>query len=42
MPNVNPLLEMMDLREAQRSFEANLNAMTLARSMIQRTLDLLR
>jgi flagellar basal-body rod protein FlgC len=42
MPNVNPLLEMMDLREAQRSFEANLNAMTMARSMIQRTLDLLR
>jgi flagellar basal-body rod protein FlgC len=42
MPNVNPLLEMMDLHEAQRSFEANLNAMTLARSMIQRTLDLLR
>jgi flagellar basal-body rod protein FlgC len=42
MPNVNPLLEMMDLREAQRSFEANLNALTLARSMIQRTLDLLR
>jgi flagellar basal body rod protein FlgC len=33
---------MMDLREAQRSFEANLNAMTLARSMIQRILDLLR
>ena len=42
MPNVNPLLEMMDLREAQRSFEANLNALTLARSMVQRTLDLLR
>ncbi len=42
MPNVNPLLEIIDLREAQRSFEANLNAMTLARSMIQRTLDLLR
>ena len=42
MPNVDPLLEMMDLREAQRSFEANLNALTLARSMIQRTLDLLR
>jgi flagellar basal-body rod protein FlgC len=41
-PNVNPLLEMMDLREAQRSFEANLNALTLARSLVQRTLDLLR
>ena len=42
MPNVNPLLEMMDLREAQRSFEANLNALALARSMVERTLDLLR
>lgn len=42
MPNVNTLLEMSDLREAQRSFEANLNAMSLARSMLQQTLDLLR
>lgn len=41
-PNVDPLLELMDMREAQRTFEANLNALTLARSMIQRTLDLLR
>ena len=41
-PNVDPLLELMDMREAQRSFEANLNALGLARSMIQRTLDLLR
>ncbi len=41
-PNVNPLLEMMDLREAQRSYEANLNALGLTRSMLQRTLDLLR
>lgn len=41
-PNLDPLLEMMDLREAQRSFEANLNAMSLARTMIQRTIDLLR
>ena len=42
MPNLDPLLEMMDLREAQRSFEANLNAMSLARTMVQRTIDLLR
>lgn len=42
MPNVNPLLEMMDLRQAQRSFEANLNAMGLARATLQRALDLLR
>lgn len=41
-PNVNTLLEVADMREAQRSFEANLNSLALARSMIQRTLDLLR
>jgi flagellar basal-body rod protein FlgC len=41
-PNVDPLLEMMDLREAQRSFEANLNAQSLARTLLQRTVDLLR
>lgn len=41
-PNVNPLIELTDMREAQRSYEANLNAMQLARSMIGRTLDLLR
>ena len=41
-PNVNPLIEMVDMREAQRSYEANLNAMQLARTMIGRTLDLLR
>jgi flagellar basal-body rod protein FlgC len=41
-PNVNPLIELSDMREAQRSYEANLNALELARSMIGRTLDLLR
>jgi flagellar basal-body rod protein FlgC len=41
-PNVNPLIELTDLREAQRSYEANLNALQLARAMIGRTLDLLR
>ena len=41
-PNVSPLIELVDMREAQRSYEANLNAMQLARSMIGRTLDLLR
>jgi flagellar basal-body rod protein FlgC len=41
-PNVNTLLEMADMREAQRSYEANLSAHAMARSMIQRTLDLLR
>lgn len=41
-PNVNPLIELMDMREAQRSFEANLTTLQQARGMLQRTLDLLR
>lgn len=41
-PNVNPYVELMDMREAQRSYEANLNALELAKSLQQRTLDLLR
>ncbi len=41
-PNVNPLIELSDMREAQRSYEANLNALQLARQMIGRMLDLLR
>lgn len=41
-PNVEPLVELMDMREAQRSFEANLGAMQTARSLLQRALDLLR
>lgn len=42
LPNVNPFIELMDMREAQRSYEANLNTMQSARSMLQRTLDILR
>ena len=42
MPNVNPLVEQMDMREAQRSYEANLNVIGAARRMIARTLDILR
>jgi flagellar basal-body rod protein FlgC len=41
-PNVNSLVETMDLREAQRSYEANLNVVTATRRMLQRTLDILR
>ncbi len=41
-PNVNPLIEMTDLRDAQRSYEANLNVITATRRMIQRTLDILK
>ena len=42
MPNVNPLIENMDLREAQRSYEANLNMVTTTRRMISRTLEILK
>jgi flagellar basal-body rod protein FlgC len=42
LPNVNSTIESMDLREAQRSYEANLNVVTATRRMIQRTLELLR
>ena len=41
-PNVNPLVEMTDMREAQRSYEANLNVIGATRRMIQRTIDLLK
>ena len=41
-PNVNMLVEMMDMREAQRSYEANLNAIEVARSMMTKTIELLR
>lgn len=41
LPNVNPLIEMMDLREAQRSYEANLGALDQVRSMAAATLRIL-
>jgi flagellar basal-body rod protein FlgC len=41
-PNVNPMIEMTDMRDAQRSYEANLNIISATRRMIQRTLDILK
>lgn len=41
-PNVDSLVEQMDMRDAQRAYEANLNVVTAARRMISRTLDILR
>lgn len=41
-PNVNSLVEMSDMKEAQRSYEANLNIISATRRMIQRTLDILK
>ncbi|MFT8808077.1 flagellar basal body rod protein FlgC [Gluconobacter sp.] len=40
--NVDSMTEMMDMREAERSYEANLNAMQSSRTMLSRTLDLLK
>ena len=41
-PNVNPLVEITDMREAQRSYEANVNVIGATRRMIQRTIDILK
>jgi flagellar basal-body rod protein FlgC len=41
-PNVNSMVEMTDMRDAQRSYEANLNIISATRRMIQRTLDILK
>ncbi len=42
MPNVNNLVETMDLQEAQRSYDANLSVIDAAKTMLSRTVDLLR
>lgn len=42
LPNVNPLIEMMDMKEAQRSYDANLNMMKTARDMNAKVLDVLK
>ena len=41
-PNVNTLIEMMDMREAQRSYEANLNMIESSKQMLLQTIDLLK
>lgn len=40
--NVNGLVELMDMKQAQRSYESNLNAMDVSKNIIMRTVDLLR
>jgi len=42
MPNVSTIIEMNDMREAQRSYEANLGMIEQSRSMAMRTIDILR
>ena len=41
-PNVNSVIEVMDMREAERSYSANLAVMQASRSMLTRTIDLLK
>ena len=41
-PNVNSLVEMTDMREAQRSYEANINVISATRRMLQRTIEILK
>lgn len=41
-PNVNPLIEMMDMREAQRTYEANLNVINVSKDMMESTIQLLK
>ncbi|MFA7276555.1 MAG: flagellar basal body rod protein FlgC [Pseudobdellovibrionaceae bacterium] len=42
MPNVSTLVEMMDMKEAARSYEANMGMFTQTRDMAQKTIDMLR
>ena len=42
LPNVNCLVEIMDMREAQRSYEADLTVMDATKTMLSRTVDLLK
>ena len=42
MPNVDPLIESLDMREAQRAYEANLSVIETARAIQTSTIDLLK
>jgi flagellar basal-body rod protein FlgC len=42
MPNVNPVIEMMDMNDASHNYQANLDALDSARSMVLRTIGLLQ
>ena len=41
-PNVDPLIEALDMKEAQRAYEANLNVIETSRAMDSRVLDILK
>jgi flagellar basal-body rod protein FlgC len=42
LPNVDTLVEALDMKEAQRAYEANMNVIETSRAMEARTLDILR
>ena len=42
LPNVNSFVEVMDMREAQRSYSANLQAMQVTRGLLTRTIAMLK
>jgi flagellar basal-body rod protein FlgC len=41
-PNVNSFVEVMDMKEAQRSYSANINVLETTRNMMSRTIDILK
>ena len=41
-PNVNPVVEMIDMREARRGYEANLNVIEASKAMFSDTLNVLK
>jgi flagellar basal-body rod protein FlgC len=42
MPNVNPLIELVDMREARRGYEANVNVIEVSKGMLSQTINMLR
>ena len=42
VPNVNSFVEVMDMKEAERSYSANLNVLQVSRSMLTRAIEMLR
>jgi flagellar basal-body rod protein FlgC len=42
MPNVSSIVEMMDMKEATKSYQANMGIFTQTRDMVTKTVDLLR
>ena len=42
MPNVNPLVEMMDMSDANRAYQANIGVIEASRNMVQHTISLLQ